>query len=151
VQRKIKRRRRKDAAKGEPPPPPPEPEAPPEPEPEPELITKPEPTKDDNECRNLGFSSIWGGGKKKKRGEVVEEPLTKTTSKGSGKSAKDVVKDLISLDYYPPAERKKEKKESKIISMLSTFGGGTVKPTSKKETPTEKRVRERCERKEREE
>jgi hypothetical protein len=87
--------------------------------------------------------------KKKKSGEVVEDPLPKTASKESGKSAKDVVEDLISLDDPPPVDEK-EKKKSKISSMLSAFGGGTVKHTSKKETPTERRVRERRERKERE-
>jgi hypothetical protein len=60
------------------------------------------------------------------------------SSKGSGESAKDVVKDLISLDYYPPVERKKEKKESKIISMLSTFGDGLLNLHPRKKLPPRK-------------
>jgi hypothetical protein len=71
---KKSKKKKKGVVEKEPPLPPPEPEAPPEPEPESEPVPEPEPTKDDNEGGDWGFSSIWGGGKKKKKGKNDLEP-----------------------------------------------------------------------------
>jgi hypothetical protein len=73
---KKKKKKKKKGVEEEPPPRPPEPEPEPVVEPEPEPIPEPEPVEDKNDGGDWGFSSIWGGGKKKKglkKGTRVDE------------------------------------------------------------------------------